>query len=73
MIHYSIFPLDQIFYDYNTPQMQLEEIQVEGVKMIVRKESETESTIVQVISGDPRIYLNPRYQPGTKVTRIPKI
>lgn len=73
MIHYTIFPLDQIFYDYNQPGMELEEIQIEGVNMVVRKDSETEATIMQVISGDPAIYLNPRYQPGTKVTRIPKI
>jgi len=73
MIHYTVLPMDLVFHDYNQPSMALEEVLVEGVRMLVRKDNESESTIVRVISGDPSVYLNPRFQPGTKVTRIPKI
>ncbi|MGA9174084.1 MAG: YlzJ-like family protein [Thermoactinomyces sp.] len=71
MIYYSAFPLDLAFYDPS--QMKLEEMTIDGVTMLVNKESEEEATLVRMISPNPAHYLDPRYQPGVRITKTPRV
>jgi hypothetical protein len=70
MIHYSALPLELAYYDPTVPQ--LEEMTVDGVTMLVRKEGDGERTVVRLISPDPAHYLDPRFQPGNKLRRTPQ-
>jgi hypothetical protein len=66
MIYYSVMPLELAFLD--EPQRPLEEMVVDGVTMLVPKENEQEKIIVRLLSADPAHYLDPRFQPGQRVT-----
>jgi hypothetical protein len=63
--------LDLAFYDPS--QMKLEEMTIDGVTMLVNKESEEEATLVRMISPNPAHYLDPRYQPGVRITKTPRV
>ncbi|MBA4542272.1 MULTISPECIES: YlzJ-like family protein [Thermoactinomyces] len=71
MIYYSAFPLDLAYYDPS--QIKLEEMTVDGITMLVNKQNEGEATLVRLISPDPAHYLDPRYQPGMKITNQPRV
>ncbi|MBA4603745.1 YlzJ-like family protein [Thermoactinomyces mirandus] len=71
MIYYSIIPIELAYY--NVDELALQEIQVQGVNMLVHKENEQEATIVRVLSADPAHYLDPRFQPGKKIRHTPFI
>ncbi|MFC7443110.1 YlzJ-like family protein [Laceyella putida] len=66
MIYYSVMPMELAFLDES--QRPLEEMVVDGVTMLVRKENEQEKIIVRLLSADPAHYLDPRFQPGQRVT-----
>lgn len=71
MIYYSSIPIELAYY--NTDNMALQEIQIQGVNMLVHKENEQEATIVRVLSADPAHFLDSRFQPGNKIRHTPSI
>ncbi|MFD1424196.1 YlzJ-like protein [Laceyella sediminis] len=66
MIYYAVVPMELAFFDES--QTPLEEVEVEGVPMLVRKHNEQEKTIVRLLSADPAHYLDPRFQPGLRIS-----
>ncbi|KFZ40080.1 MULTISPECIES: YlzJ-like family protein [Thermoactinomyces] len=71
MIYYSTIPIEMAFY--RPDELKLKQIQVDGVKMIVHEGEEGEATIVQVLSGDPGHFLDPRFQPGNTIKNVPTV
>ncbi|MGA8943002.1 MAG: YlzJ-like family protein [Thermoactinomyces sp.] len=71
MIYYSAIPIELAYY--NADGLALQEVQVQGVNMLIHKGNDQEGTIVRVLSADPAHYLDPRFQPGNKIRHIPSI
>lgn len=69
MIYYSAIPIEMAFY--RPDELKLKQIHIDGVNMIVHEGNEGEATIVQVLSGDPGHFLDPRYQPGNTIKNTP--
>lgn len=70
MIYYSIMPegYDALEWDTGT----LKEIELDGIRMVVRVEKD-EATLVRLLSPELMDYLDPRFEPGTKLDMLPKI
>ncbi|GGE25001.1 hypothetical protein GCM10011571_28960 [Marinithermofilum abyssi] len=67
MIHYSVVPADMVFYDPTLPQPEYREAVVEGVPMLVEQVGLHDTRIVRLLSMDPAHYLDPRFQPGSRL------
>lgn len=67
MILWTVMPLDVVFPPTENT-LSYEEIEVDGTKLIVERLSVTEAKVVRVISSNPADFLNPNYQPGTRLT-----
>ncbi|OYD09504.1 YlzJ-like family protein [Paludifilum halophilum] len=68
MIYYSVIPAEQALVDADTEQPDYREVEVEGVSMTVEMIGPSEGRIVRLLSPDPQHYLNPRFQPGNRVS-----
>ena len=67
MILWTVMPLDVVFPPAeNAPSY--EEVDVDGTKLIVERLSATEAKVIRIISSNPADFLNPNYQPGTRLT-----
>lgn len=67
MILWTVMPLDVVFPPTENT-LSYEEIEVDGTKLIVERLSVTEAKVIRVISSNPADFLNPNYQPGTRLT-----
>ena len=67
MIIYSPVPIETIFEGYDQVKLNYREIQFGHVTMVVEQLSDSEGRIVRLISPDPQDYLNPHYQPGSRL------
>jgi hypothetical protein len=67
MILWTVMPLDVVFPPTEAT-LSYEEIEVDGTKLIVERLSVTEAKVIRVISSNPADFLNPNYQPGTRLT-----
>ncbi|MFC4077894.1 YlzJ-like family protein [Salinithrix halophila] len=67
MIYYSVIPAEQALQDPASTGPDYREVEVEGVLMTVEMVGE-DARIVRLHSPDLAHYLNPRFQPGNKVT-----
>lgn len=67
MIVYSTVPVEKIFEDYDKMQLNYQEINYGHLTMVVEQVSDSEGRIVRLISPLAQDYLNPEYQPGTKI------
>ncbi len=67
MILWTVMPLELVFgeQESSTPY---EEIEYAGTKLMVERLSPTEGKVVRIISSNPADFLNPQYQPGTRLT-----
>lgn len=52
---------------------QLQEMVVDGVKLLVELREGGDCRIRQILSSDPMVFLNPRFQPGTAIDWIPQV
>lgn len=67
MILWTVMPLDVVFSEPE-PAPSYEEVDVDGTKLIVERLSATEAKVTRIISSNPADFLNPNYQPGTRLT-----
>lgn len=67
MIHYSVMPLELVFEEQEH-QPKYREAHVNGVHMLIEWTGPSEARIVRLLSPDPQDYLNPRFQPGNRLT-----
>ncbi|MBO8170955.1 MAG: YlzJ-like family protein [Bacillaceae bacterium] len=67
MIVYSAMPVEQIFDGMDRYQPEYQEVQVDGLTMLVEPVNAMEGKIVRLLSPNPQDYLNPKYTPGNKI------
>ncbi|EGL81924.1 hypothetical protein CathTA2_2580 [Caldalkalibacillus thermarum TA2.A1] len=65
MIIYTSMPLELVYEGYEQFQPRYEEIDYNGVKMVIEPSGPFKAKIVRLISADPQDYLNPNYSPGS--------
>ena len=74
MIHYTIYPPEWIYTDpLSPPKRRIRDVSIGGVAMQVEILENGEARIVRLLSPDPRHYLNPRLQPGNRISLIPSL
>lgn len=67
MILYTPLPLELVLStEENTTPYQ--EIELEGVTLVVEHTADGTGKIVQIRSTDPCVYLRPEFQPGQQVS-----
>lgn len=71
MMLYTIYPLELILADDDEKIEAPVTMEVEGVKLIVEAAGSDQYKIVQLISSDPRDFLDERFQPGKAITMKP--
>lgn len=67
MIFYTTVPLEVVFEGFDQFKPQYEEIQFEGVKLLVEPQGSYQAKIVRLLSTNPYDYLNPRFFPGNMI------
>jgi hypothetical protein len=67
MILHTLLPLDQVLEGFNEMEPVYEEMNVDGITMVVEPVSPRRAKIVRLISPDPMHYLNPAYAPGQMI------
>lgn len=70
MIYYSVIPAEMALQDSSQEEAETREITVDGVSMVVELEGSGEGRILRLLSTNPTHYMDPRYQPGSKI-RLP--
>ncbi|WP_047151001.1 YlzJ-like family protein [Aneurinibacillus tyrosinisolvens] len=73
MIIYSAMPLELMFQNQETASYDYEEIQMNGVTMLVQPSGVNEAKIIRLISPNPYDYMNPSYAPGQKIYFRPSL
>ncbi|EGK13737.1 YlzJ-like family protein [Kroppenstedtia eburnea] len=68
MIYYSVIPVEVALQDPAQPEPEIREVLVDGVSMMVELDGPGEGRILRLLSTDPAHYLDPRYQPGSRVS-----
>jgi len=68
MVHYTLLPPELIFFEQNEHDLQLREIEINGIKMIVEIVDFNLARIVRIISSDPQHFLNDDYKPGNYIS-----
>jgi hypothetical protein len=71
MLIYTPMPMELILEGLDDSR-DYRQVEVHGVTMIVEKISDHESKIVQIISTDPRVFLDSNLQPGTSISFAPQ-
>jgi hypothetical protein len=67
MIIYTTIPLELVFEGFDQYQPKFEEIEYQGVKLMIEPQGPYQAKIVRLLSSNPRDYLNPRYSPGNTI------
>lgn len=67
MILWTVMPIELVFAEQESAT-PYEEVEYAGTKLMVERLSPTEGQVVRVISSNPDDFLNPKYQPGTRLT-----
>lgn len=65
MIHYTPLDPQVIWGDWEEKPVPLEEHQIDGIRLLMRKINDQTWRVEQVLSTYPMDFLNPHYQPGT--------
>jgi len=68
LIHYTLLDPAVIWVDPRENQLILEEKQIEGVHLVLRQLEGRCWQVEQILSTNPQDFLNPRYQPGTRIS-----
>ncbi|MDI3540703.1 hypothetical protein H0A61_02588 [Koleobacter methoxysyntrophicus] len=64
MIYYAAIPIELVFENIENNYPNFQEIDYNGVKLIVEPFKFNSWKIVRIISSNPYDYMNPLYQPG---------
>ncbi len=74
MILWTVFPVELVLngFEAQTPSTY-EEIEYNGVKLLVERISAVECRIVRIISTNPEDYLCPDFQPGITLSYRPML
>ncbi|NPV42941.1 MAG: hypothetical protein HPY70_02995 [Firmicutes bacterium] len=64
MIYYAAIPIELVFENIENNYPNFQEIDCNGVKLIVEPFKFNSWKIVRIISSNPYDYMNPLYQPG---------
>ncbi|SJZ31594.1 YlzJ-like family protein [Selenihalanaerobacter shriftii] len=72
MVYYSIIPGDMIFTEEEENEVELLEVEVNGVTMVIDQTEIDKGKVVKVISSDPQDYMQLDYQPGNKIEFTPQ-
>lgn len=64
---WTIVPVNHIFDSFEDKRPSYQEIQYQGVTMLVTPIENGMGTVVRLISPNPQDYLNPAFQPGSTV------
>lgn len=67
MIYYSVIPAELALQDPSQERPETQEVMVDGVSMVVEMEGPGEGRILRLLSTNPSHYIDPRYQPGSRV------
>ncbi|TSB46462.1 YlzJ-like family protein [Alkalicoccobacillus porphyridii] len=67
MILYTMMPQEEIFPPDEEAFKQQLHLPIEGGSLIVQRLDEGRYKVVQLISGNPSLYLHPQYSPGAIV------
>ncbi|MGB4504716.1 MAG: YlzJ-like family protein [Syntrophaceticus sp.] len=67
MILYTPLPLELVMSAEDTPS-PYQEIELDGVTLVVQPTAAGMGKIVQIRSTDPGVYLRPEFQPGQQVS-----
>jgi hypothetical protein len=73
VIHYSVIPCEVTYYEKEKEAKKQRQIELDGVSLLVEVDQEQRATIVQVLSPNPQVYLDERFQPGRQIYLFPKI
>lgn len=71
MLLYTDVPIESVLAGINEPREDYLEMEWQGIKFLVEPVGDNEGKIVQMMSTDPRNYLNPCYMPGSIVCYTP--
>lgn len=63
---YTVMPMELVLAN-NQEVLSVEEVQLDGVLMLVELSERGTRKIVRLVSTDPQVYLDPRFTPGTLV------
>lgn len=67
MIIYTTVPLELVFEGFDQYQPKVEEIEYQGVKLMIEPQGPYQAKIVRLLSPNPHDYLNPKYTPGNMI------
>ncbi|GAW92116.1 YlzJ-like family protein [Calderihabitans maritimus] len=70
MLLYTPLPLEQVLEGYDK-ERRFQEIECQGAKILVEPIDLTRGRILRIFATDPRMYLNPQYEPGSMVEFVP--
>ncbi|USB32035.1 YlzJ-like family protein [Paenibacillus sp. YPG26] len=72
MTHYTILPWELIWESTDTEEIY-GEVEVDGVLLQVRLEQGNRATIVRMLRGELKDYMNPEYAPGQEIIYLPTL
>jgi hypothetical protein len=72
MILWTIMPLELVFGQEDVSN-SYEEVEYDGIKMMVERMSANQCRIVRILSTDPQDYLRGPIQPGVVLTYKPSV
>jgi hypothetical protein len=67
MIIYTSMPLELVYEGYENFKPQYEEIEHNGVSMVIEPSGPYQGKIVRLLSCNPQHYLDPSYSPGSMI------
>lgn len=65
MIIYTSMPLELVYEGYDEFKPVYEEIQHNGVTMLIEPNGAYQGKVVRLLSNNPQDFLNPSYSPGS--------
>lgn len=68
MIHYSVVPEEIIFEGWAEMNKEYVEVQRPDCVLVVEPTGWGEGVLVQLISSNPSLYLEPSLQPGNRIS-----
>lgn len=71
MIHYSILPEEVVFAETGSDEKKEKLVEIDGVQVIVRANEDGDYELVQLLSSDPNLFLDPKYEPGKTISLRP--
>jgi len=71
-IIYTPLPIELVLEGIDKEGPPLQELEVDGVKMLVEQQSIDKCRIVRLLSTDPADYLKSELMPGTEIRYVPQ-